>query len=150
MTRERVKSVAYWVTTIFGPSSFVIGGVLHLRLSPDVVETLHHLGYPTYFAFILGLGNLLGAIICTVPGVPRLKEWAYAGFFLNLTAAAFSRYAAGDGAVDIIAPLVFLALLMSSWALRPAGRRLASPSAVHPTQSPDVSHGILRVESGIV
>ncbi len=143
MTRERVKTAAYWVTTIFGPASFVVGGVLHLRLTPHVVETLHHLGYPTYFAYILGLGNLLGAIVTAVPGLPRLKEWAYAGFFFNLTAAAFSRAAAGDGASDIIAPLFFLALVLASWALRPASRRLAAPAADRPTQSSDVLfHGV--------
>jgi uncharacterized membrane protein YphA (DoxX/SURF4 family) len=127
MTRERVKNVAYWVTTIFGPASFVIGGVLHLLLTPDVVATLRHLGYPAYFALILGLGKLLGAVAIVIPRVPRLKEWAYAGFFFDLSAAAFSRAAVSDSAVDIIAPLVFLSLVMASWALRPESRRLASP-----------------------
>jgi uncharacterized membrane protein YphA (DoxX/SURF4 family) len=126
MSRERAKTIAYWVTTVFGPASFVIGGILHLTLTPDVVATLHHLGYPTYFALILGLGKLLGAVAIVIPRFPRLKEWAYAGFFFDLTSAAFSRAAAGDSAIDIIAPLVFLALVMASWALRPASRRLAT------------------------
>jgi uncharacterized membrane protein YphA (DoxX/SURF4 family) len=127
VTRTRARNIAYWVTTILGPASFVIGGILHLTLSPDVVANLQHLGYPVYFAFILGLGKLLGAIAVVLPRFPRLKEWAYAGFFFDLTAAAFSRAAVGDGAADIIAPLVFLALVLASYALRPASRRLASP-----------------------
>jgi len=32
-----------------------------------------------------------------------VKEWAYAGFVFDLTAAAVSRAAVGDGAADIIA-----------------------------------------------
>jgi hypothetical protein len=64
-----------------------------------------------------------------VPGLPRLKDWAYAGFFFDLTAAAFSHAAVGDPRSEVIAPLVFLALVAASWALRPASRRLVAPAA---------------------
>jgi uncharacterized membrane protein YphA (DoxX/SURF4 family) len=118
----RTRTIAFWVTTIFGPASFVIGGYLHLTRDPQVMATLAHLGYPEYFATILGVWKLLGAIAIVVPGLPRLKEWAYAGFFFDLTGAAATRAFVGDGAVDILAPLVFLALVAASWALRPTSR----------------------------
>ena len=128
MKRQTVRNVAFWTTTILGPTSFVIGGVLNLSQSQQVAETMHHLGYPLYFASILGLWKLAGAIAITVPGLPRLKEWAYAGFFFNLTAAAASQAAVGGSAVDVVGPLVFLGLVMASWALRPSSRKLASPA----------------------
>jgi len=128
MTKEKARTIGYWVTTILGPASFVIGGVINLMRTEQAVATLQHLGYPAYFASILGAGKLLGAIVITIPGVPRLKEWAYAGFFIDLTAAAISRAAVGDSAADIIAPLGFLALVLASWALRPADRKLAAPA----------------------
>jgi uncharacterized membrane protein YphA (DoxX/SURF4 family) len=128
MTREAMKGISYWIATVFGPASFVIGGILHLTYSDQVITTLAHLGYPAYFALILGAGKLLGAVITVVPGLPRLKEWAYAGFFFNLTAAAVSRAAVGDSTADIVAPLGFLALVMASWALRPSDRKLAPAS----------------------
>jgi hypothetical protein len=56
----------------------------------------------------------------------RLKAWAYAGFFFDLTAAAVSRAAVEDSAAEIIAPLVFLALVLASCAQRPASRMLAA------------------------
>jgi uncharacterized membrane protein YphA (DoxX/SURF4 family) len=121
--------VAFWTATIFGPASFVIGGVLNLSQSQQVAETMHHLGYPVYFASILGFWKLAGAIAIVAPGFPRLKEWAYAGFFFDLTAAAASRAAVGDSAADVIAPVVFLALVMTSWALRPSSRKLGAPAA---------------------
>jgi uncharacterized membrane protein YphA (DoxX/SURF4 family) len=127
MSYEKAKAVAFWTTTILGPASFVIGGVLHLAQSEEVVATLHHLGYPAYFALLLGAWKLAGAIVIAAPGLPRLKEWAYAGFVFDLTAAAASRAAVGDSAGDIIAPLVFLALVLASWALRPSSRTLAAP-----------------------
>jgi uncharacterized membrane protein YphA (DoxX/SURF4 family) len=129
MKNEPIKNIAYWVTTIFGPASFVIGGVLHLTRAEQVMSGLSHLGYPAYFASILGLWKLLGAIAVVMPRFPRLKEWAYAGFFFDLTAAAVSRAAVGDSASDIVAPLVFLVLVLASWALRPASRKLAATAA---------------------
>ena len=93
MNTKRLRTVAYWLTTIFGPASFVIGGTLHLARTPEVMATLQHLGYPAYFAWILGAWKLAGAIVIAAPGLPRLKEWAYAGFVFDLTAAAASRAA---------------------------------------------------------
>jgi len=130
MNRPRIATIAFCVVTIFGPASFVVGGVLHLKGGPEVAATLSHLGYPLYFAAILGAWKFLGAIAIALPGLPRLKEWAYAGFVFDLSAAAASRAAVGDGAMDIAAPLVFLALVLASWALRPASRRLPSRATV--------------------
>ena len=76
----------------------------------------------------------MGRIVITLPRLPRLEEWAYAGFFIDLTSAAISRAAVGDSAADIIAPLGFLALVLASWALRPASRKLASTTVAK--QSP--------------
>jgi uncharacterized membrane protein YphA (DoxX/SURF4 family) len=135
MKRQTIRNVAFWTTTILGPASFVIGGVLNLSQSEQVAETMHHLGYPLYFASILGFWKLAGAIAIVAPGFPRLKEWAYAGFFFDLTAAAASRAAVGDSTADVIAPLVFLALVMASWALRPSSRKLAAQPGA-PTSVP--------------
>jgi uncharacterized membrane protein YphA (DoxX/SURF4 family) len=119
------KNIAFWVVTILGPASFAIGGYLHLTRDPQVMAPLAHLGYPPYFATIMGVWKLLGAIAIVVPGLPRIKEWAYAGFFFDLTGAAATRALVGDGVADIAAPLVFLALVMASWALRPTTRTLS-------------------------
>ena len=126
-TSSKVRTSAYWITTILGPASFAYGGVIHILGRADVVANLAHLGYPAYFATILGVWKLLGAIAVVVPGLPRLKEWAYAGFFFDLTGAAASRAFVGDGVTEqggVVAPLVFLALVMASWALRPPSRRV--------------------------
>jgi uncharacterized membrane protein YphA (DoxX/SURF4 family) len=125
-TRERLKVIAYWVTTVFGPASFVIGGVLFLSHGEHQVAVLTQLGYPTYVLDILGLWKVLGAIAVLIPGFPRLKEWAYAGFVFDLTGAAASQAFAGTDPIQILAPLGFLAVVVASWALRPPSRRLPS------------------------
>ena len=126
MNKEKIKTIAYWVTTIFGPASFIIGGFLFLTRNEQITTTLTHLGYPIYFASILGVWKVLGAIAVVIPRFPRLKEWAYAGFFFDLTSAAASRIFVGDSAGDILAPIGFLALVVASWALRPSSRKLQS------------------------
>jgi len=84
-----------------------------------VLAGLTHLGYPAYFPLILGTWKLLGVLALLAPRFPRLKEWAYAGIMFDLTSAALSHAASGDGAADIVVPLVFAVLTAASWMLRP-------------------------------
>lgn len=126
MDNKRIKTIAYWVTTILGPASFVIGGFLFTTHGAQQAEQLSHLGFPPYMLTVLGIWKLLGVIAIVIPRFPRLKEWAYAGFFFDLTGAAASHIFSGDGLAVAAQPLVFLALVIASWALRPPGRKLVS------------------------
>jgi len=90
---------------------------------PPVVEVMTQLGYPIYLLAILGVWKLLGGITLLVPRFPRLKEWAYAGIFFELTGAAAS-HAALSNWRELIAPLILTALTIASWALRPPNRTL--------------------------
>jgi hypothetical protein len=78
-----------------------------------------------YFFAILGFWKVLGAIAILVQGFPRLKEWAYAGIFFDLTGAAASCAAVGGyGAYGfhVLAPLILTVITVASWALRPQNR----------------------------
>jgi uncharacterized membrane protein YphA (DoxX/SURF4 family) len=147
MTRPTLRTTAYWLTTILGPTSFLIGGFLGVTRDPQMLATLHHLGYPDYFATLSGVWKILGALAVVAPGLPRVKEWAYAGFFFELTAAAASRAAVGDGLGDIVAPLAFLGLVAASWALRPASRRLTAPGDQEVQMSRPVTHRALALST---
>ena len=81
--------------------------------------------YPMYFFAILGVWKVLGAIAILAPRFPRLKEWAYAGIFFDLTGAAAScAWVGGYGkyGFHVIAPLILAGFTMASWALRPPSR----------------------------
>src|SRR5262245_23197420 len=93
--KQKLRTIAYWVTTILGPASFVIGGVLFLTGAEQPSSVLAGLGYPPYLLKILGVWKILGAAASVAPGLPRLKEWMYAGFFFGLTGAAASHALAG-------------------------------------------------------
>jgi uncharacterized membrane protein YphA (DoxX/SURF4 family) len=123
----KTKSIAYWTTTIL-VAFFISGGVtqiLQYRANPHGVVPV--LGYPMYFFAILGVWKVLGAIAILVPRFPRLKEWAYAGIFFDLTGAALSCAASGGYgayAFHVIAPLIICGLAVASWALRPPSRTI--------------------------
>ena len=131
------RNIGYWASTGLLSLAFAAGGVFDLSGAPAVAESLSKLGYPGYFALILGAWKLLGAVAIAAPGLPRLKEWAYAGMFFDLSGAALSHAFSGDGADKLMAPVMLSALLVASWALRPASRTLStrakeSPSAPEP------------------
>jgi uncharacterized membrane protein YphA (DoxX/SURF4 family) len=120
------RKIAYWVTTILVAFS-MSGGIAQLMRVPGVVEGFVRLGYPPYFVTILGFWKVAGAIAILVPGFPRLKEWAYAGIFFDLTGAAASCAAVGGyGAYGfhVIVPLLLAVVTVASWALRPESRRI--------------------------
>jgi uncharacterized membrane protein YphA (DoxX/SURF4 family) len=79
-----------------------------------------HLGYPGYFAMLLGVWELLGSVMIVVPGPRRLKEWAYAGMFFTLTGAAISHAVSGDPFGKIVLPIVLIVTVMASRALQPS------------------------------
>ncbi len=118
----QAKNIAYWITTGLVGAAFVSGGVMDVSGSPQIMAGMTHLGYPAYFATILGTWKLLGAFAVLAPRLPRLKEWAYAGIVFNLTGAAISHLASGDGVGKAVAPLVLTGLAFASWALRPPTR----------------------------
>jgi uncharacterized membrane protein YphA (DoxX/SURF4 family) len=101
-----------------GGAAYLLGAEVPLRGMAD-------LGYPAYFVTILGIWKVLGGLALLVPRLPLLKEWAYAGIAFDLTGAAFSHAAVGDPVAKVMVPLVLLAVMAASWALRPGSRRLA-------------------------
>ena len=113
------KKAAYRASTGFAALALGATGLADLLRVPAVMEGLAHLGYPTYFATILGTWELLGAAAIVAPDLPRVKEWAYAGMFFALSGAALSHAASGDPASKVLVPLAVLGAVAVSWTLRP-------------------------------
>jgi hypothetical protein len=123
----KAKSIVYWATTILVALAIGSGGAAQVaHLQQNVDGFVRVLGYPLYFVTVLGVWKVLGAIALLVPGFPRLKEWAYAGIFFDLTGAAASWAAVGGSgeALHIIAPLILAGFTLTSWALRPQNRTI--------------------------
>src|SRR5271166_2990926 len=119
------RKVTYWVSTGLVAAMSLFAGYAYLSSSQQAVEGFAHVGYPQQLRVLLGIAKLLGAIALVVPGLPRLKEWAYAGFTFAWISACVAHYLAHDGA-KAFAPLIFLVLLAVSNVTRPPNRRLPS------------------------
>ena len=126
-TTTQTKKVFYWISTGFAAFALTAASLTNLMRAPQIVATMSHLGYPSYVATILGAWKLLGVLAILAPGFPRLKEWAYAGFFFDLTGAAMSSAATGDPLGVVVIPLVLLVAVMASWALQPARGAFVAP-----------------------
>jgi uncharacterized membrane protein YphA (DoxX/SURF4 family) len=114
-----MRITVYRVSTVLIVGECVTGGVLDLFRQPPFYPVMIELGYPPYFATILGTAKLLAAATLLTPGFPRLKEWAYAGILINMTGACASHLAAGDPLARIVAPTMFAVIALTSWRLRP-------------------------------
>lgn len=111
-------NIAYWIVTGLFAALMTVSGIPDILLIPEAVAMVtDHLGYPTYFLVFLGVAKVLGAICILVPRYPRLKEWAYAGFFYDLLAAMWSGYSVGDPPGQWLPILIAIALLFGSYAL---------------------------------
>lgn len=116
------RKVIYWVSTGLLAALSVFAAFAYLSGSPQAVEGFAHVGYPQQLRIILGIAKLLGAITLLVPGLPKLKEWAYAGFSFAWISAFVAHYLAKDGPKAFM-PLVLLVFLLISYVTRPASRQ---------------------------
>ena len=116
------RKVAYWVSTGLIAAFAFFSGYVYLSGNPQAVQGFAHVGYPQQLRIILGIAKPLGAIALLVPGIAKLKEWAYAGFTFAWISAFFAHYLAGDGPTAF-SPVVLLALLVVSYLTRPASRQ---------------------------
>src|SRR5581483_10179547 len=89
------KAVVYWIVTALFCLQMAFTAYAQLRL-PQVAQAFTHFGFPAYFRVELSWAKLLGVAILLAPAPPRLKEWAYAGFAINLASALVAHFAVGD------------------------------------------------------
>jgi hypothetical protein len=123
------RARTYWACTLFVALTALGAGVMDVLHVQPLFGLLLHLGYPAYFATILGVWKVVGAIVLLAPRYPLIKEWAYAGMVIDYSSAVISHSASGDPVGAILGPLVSMLLLAASWYLRPRTRRLPLASA---------------------
>ena len=90
------NAIVYWTVTALFCLQMSFTAYAQLRL-PQVAQAFTHLGFPDYFRVELTWAKLLGVAVLLAPVPARLKEWAYAGFAINLVSALIAHFAIGDG-----------------------------------------------------
>ena len=92
----KTRIAIYWIITALFCLQMSFTAYAQLRL-PQVAAAFTHFGFPAYFRVELSLAKLLGVALLLAPVPPRLKEWAYAGFAIDLGSALIAHFAVGDG-----------------------------------------------------
>ena len=120
------NKIVYWIATIWLALGMVSTGIVQLVKMDEEVNKMPQLGYPSYMLTILGTWKLLGVIVVLVPKFPILKEWAYAGFFFNMSGAVVSHLLSRSESKELFGPMLLLVLTVVSWYFRPADRTVVS------------------------
>jgi hypothetical protein len=110
-------NIFYWIFTgllavlmLFSAIGGLIGGA-------DGVTLFKHLGYPISLLTFLSIAKLLGVAAILVPGFPRIREWAYAGFTFDLLGAMYSFITIGDPVSSWLPLIIGLLLIAASYTL---------------------------------
>ncbi len=120
------KTITYWISTSLVVVVITASGILSAIHAPLLMKALAHLGYPPYFADLLGAGKLSGVAILLLPGLVRFKEWAYAGLGITVLSATYSHFRSGDGLMAL-EPFITFAALVVSYITRPPSRVWFNP-----------------------
>ncbi len=84
-------NVLYWTSTILFALLMIFSAVGGIQPSQQSIQLIHDsLGYPIYFIQFISVAKLIGSVAILIPSFNRIKEWAYAGLFFDLSAAIYS------------------------------------------------------------
>ncbi|MEV6325033.1 DoxX family protein [Nocardia sp. NPDC051787] len=105
--RSRIRLIAFWATTLVIVFELIAGSVWNLLTIEWIEIQLRHLGYPHFFAYVLGAWQVGAAVVIIAPRLPLIKEWAYAGAFFLWSGAVASHLAVGDSLESWVVPPMF-------------------------------------------
>jgi hypothetical protein len=108
----KTTKILYWVFTVLLVALMLFSAFGSFVSSPEGAAFAKQFAYPTYIFKFLAVAKILGVIAILVPGNPRLKEWAYAGFTFDMLGAIYSFYANGTFPAATWAPTLVLGLIL--------------------------------------
>ena len=91
-------TVAYWIFTGIFCLEMLFTAYYELMVLPQAAQAFTRLGFAAdSFRVELSWAKVLGVAVLLLPMVPaRLKEWAYAGFAINLVSALIAHFSIHD------------------------------------------------------
>lgn len=95
-TIPKAANLVYWIATAL--FCLEMSFTAYYELLPQGAQAFARLGFTSgYFRTELSLAKLAGVAVLIIPMIPaRLKEWAYAGFAINLVSAVIAHLSISD------------------------------------------------------
>ena len=96
MPRSRGIVIAFWIVTAIFCLEMIF--TAYYELTPPAADAFTRLGFPSeWFRAELSWAKVAGVAVLLIPVIPaRLKEWAYAGFAINLVSAQIAHLSISD------------------------------------------------------
>lgn len=130
MEKKMTYWITTWITTMLIVAAGIVAGPTYLSGTQPAVEGFARLGYPLQLRILLGLAKPLGAMALLIPGWPRLKEWAYAGFTFAWIAAVPAHYLVHE-IPSAVTALGLLVILTVPYFTRPETHRVPTRAAAY-------------------
>ena len=114
----RRNKIIYWTLTLLMFIPGTLGAIAEAFTSgpASIVKIMLALGFPLYLMKILGVFKILGGIAILTGKLPRMKEWAYAGFSIEFLGATAAHVITGDR-VYALFPFSFFIVLIVAYLL---------------------------------
>jgi len=91
--KKQTILILYWVFTLLFSAFMIWSSVPGINPKGEVLQFMNgYLGYPVYFIHFISIAKIIGSVVILIPGLNKIKEWAYAGLFFDLAGAVFSIY----------------------------------------------------------
>jgi hypothetical protein len=104
-----------WTITLLMAALMLLSAVPDVLRAPGAISVFKHLGYPSYLLLFLGTAKMLGVAAVLAPGLPRIKEWAFAGLTFDVSGALYSHLSVGDPPTAWMPAVLALALIGGSY-----------------------------------
>jgi uncharacterized membrane protein HdeD (DUF308 family) len=118
--QPKTVNILYWVFTVLFAGMMILSAIGGISPNAETLKFMHDmLGYPAYFVTFISVAKIAGAVAILIPGLNKIKEWAYAGLFFDLAGALVSVTAASNkfdpSSLFILLPVVLGILSYIFW-----------------------------------
>lgn len=108
----KIAKIGYYLATGVLTAIMIYSVQMYLRNPEAIAGYFESVNYPGYLVYPLAIAKVLGLVAIWGNFSKWLKEWAYAGFFFDITLAFAAHMVAKDGG-ETFAIAAFIALMAS-------------------------------------
>ncbi len=112
MTASPAKTISSWVLVVLLAAGYLMSGVG--KLTGAATQMFEDWGYAPWFAILIGVLELSGALGLLIPKLTRAAILGLTGIMIG---ASYTHITNAEGA-QVLRPLIFLVLLWTVWWLR--------------------------------
>ena len=108
----KIQKIGFYLATAVLTAIMIYSVQMYLRSPEAIAGYFESVSYPGYLVYPLAIAKILGLVAIWGNFSKPLKEWAYAGFFFDVTLAFTAHMVAKDGG-ELFSILAFIALMIS-------------------------------------